>query len=83
MKDQKGEYVTTVEGEIITDALALQLDDIERRITEELKVMNYCSIKLMAEKALRIDALRMSICTNHLMEIYDIGSRRDQQKDIE
>lgn len=75
----KCEYVTTVMGEVITDALAVQIDDIERRIAEYLKEGNYTIIRQLSEKAEKIEFLRLSICTNHLMQIYDIGSERDQQ----
>jgi len=76
----KGEYVTTVMGEVITDALAVQLDDIERRIAEYLKAGNYATIQMLSEKAVKIELLRISICTNSLMAIYDVGSERNQQE---
>lgn len=79
---EKGEYVTTVMGEMITDALAVQLDDLEKRIGESLKAGEYFSIKLNTEKALRIEELRMSICTNHLMDIYDAGSEHDRTEAV-
>lgn len=75
-----GEYVTTVLGEVITDALAVQLDDIERRLAEYLKAGNYSAIQMLSEKAVKIEILRMSICTNSLMAIYDVGSERDSKE---
>jgi hypothetical protein len=78
--EEKGEYVTTVLGEVITNALSAQLDDIEHGIAEELKARNYTGIKLLSEKAEKLESLRMSICTNHLMVIYDIGTERDQRE---
>jgi len=76
----KGEYVMTVMGEVITDALAVQLDDIERRIAEYLKEGNYTAIQELSKKAVKIEFIRMSICTNHLMYIFDIGPERAQQE---
>lgn len=75
-----GDFVTTVMGEIITDALAAQLDGIERDIAEKLKAQNYTGIRLLSEKAEMIDFLRMSICTNHLLSLYDIGPERYQRE---
>lgn len=75
-----GDLVTTVMGEVITGALAAQLDAIDREIAEKLNAQNYTGIRLLSEKAELIDFLRMSICTNHLVSLYDIGPERDQQE---
>lgn len=77
---QAPNLITTVMGEVITDALAEQLDGIERDIAEKLKAQNYTGIRLLSEKAELIDFLRMSICTNHLVSLYDIGPERDQRE---
>lgn len=76
---ERGEYVTTVMGEVITDALISKLEQLERAITEELKERNYYTVKRLAEQATAVESLRMTICTNHLMDIYDIGCARDQE----
>lgn len=75
---EQGEYVTTVMGEVITDALISKLEQLELAITAELKERNYYAVRCLAEQATAVESLRMTICTNHLMEIYDVGCGRDR-----
>ncbi|EMM7864336.1 hypothetical protein RE093_005057 [Klebsiella pneumoniae] len=71
-------YISTVMGNVITDALAVHLDRLELQINEELKSSNYMIASELAKNAANIEYLRTHIVVNQRVELFQIGDDDDE-----
>ncbi|WEF27539.1 hypothetical protein PYR66_20010 [Klebsiella aerogenes] len=73
------EYISTVMGNVITDALAVHLDRLELQINEELKSSNYMITSELAKNAANIEYLRTHIVVNQRVELFQLGDDDDEE----
>ncbi|EPH0598074.1 TPA: hypothetical protein MNC05_004771 [Klebsiella pneumoniae] len=73
------EYISTVMGNVITDALAVHLDRLELQINEELKSSNYMIASELAKNAANIEYLRTHIVVNQRVELFQLGDDDDEE----
>lgn len=73
------EYISTVMGNVITDALAVHLDRLELQIKEELKSSNYMIASELAKNAANIEYLRTHIVVNQRVELFQLGDDDDEE----
>ncbi|MBU0214784.1 hypothetical protein [Klebsiella pneumoniae] len=73
------EYISTVMGNVITDALAVHLDRLEVQINEELKSSNYMIASELAKNAANIEYLRTHIVVNQRVELFQLGDDDDEE----